>query len=120
MNTGPNSSRSAVAGRKDKLVTDLKGVVADADDLLKEMVDSSAEEFAAARTKIEGKLGDARSRLADARSAVTGKARVATDATFEYITENPWKVLGVASATGVILGILLSRRPDRSRGAGPG
>lgn len=76
---------------------------------LKEVANSTAEEFAAALTEIEGRLGEARSRLDDARIAVTEKAQGAADATQEYVRENPWKVLGVVAA-GLILGILLSRR----------
>jgi len=110
MNTAPYASDDTVEARKEKLVKDLKGVIADADDLLNDLAHSTTEEFAAARTKIEGKLSGARSRLADARSAVTDKARVAADATQEYVTENPWKVVGVAAAAGLLIGVLLSRR----------
>lgn len=76
---------------------------------LKEMANFTAEEFAAALTEIEGRLGEARSRLGQARSVVTQKAKGAADATQEYVSDNPWKVLGVV-AVGLIIGILLSRR----------
>lgn len=95
---------------KDKLVRDLKSVGADADGLLKEVVSSTAEEFAAARTRIEGKLGEAKSRLDSSRLAVTEKARRSADATREYVVGNPWKVVGFAAAAGIIIGILVSRR----------
>lgn len=95
---------------KDKLVKDLKSVGADADGLLKEVANSTAEEFAAVRTKIEDKLGEAKSRLDSSRQAVSEKARRSADATHEYITENPWKVLGLAAAVGIIVGLLV-RRP---------
>lgn len=95
---------------KDKLVKDLKSVGADADGLLKEVASSTAEEFAAARTRIEAKLGEAKSRLDSSRHAVAEKAKRSADATHEYVVENPWKVLGLAAAAGVIVGILMSRR----------
>lgn len=110
MNTELNASDGTVEGKKERLVKDLKSVVTDADGLLKEVANSTAEEFAVARTKIEGKLGEARSRLDDARIAVTEKAKSAADATHEYVRENPWKALGVAAAAGLIIGFLLSRR----------
>ncbi|MCK9984214.1 MAG: hypothetical protein AzoDbin1_00686 [Azoarcus sp.] len=100
----------SVEEMKDKLVRDLKSVGADADGLLKEVANSTAEEFAAVRTKIEGKLGEAKSRLDSSRLAVTEKARRSADATHEYVVENPWKVLGIAAAAGIIIGILMSRR----------
>ena len=43
------NNQSVLGSKKDKLVTDLKGVVADADDLLKEVANSTTEEFVAAR-----------------------------------------------------------------------
>lgn len=104
MNTELNASHGTVEGKKEKLVEDLKGVVGDADDL------TTAAELAAARTTIEGKLGEAKSRLDDARIAITEKARGAADTTQEYVRENPWKVLGVATAVGIIIGFLLSNR----------
>jgi ElaB/YqjD/DUF883 family membrane-anchored ribosome-binding protein len=101
---------TAIEGTKDKLVRDLRVVVADSDDLLKEVANSSVDQFAAARTKVEARLGEARSRLDDARIALTGTAKDAADTTHEYIRENPWKVLGVAAAAGLVIGFVLSRR----------
>jgi len=111
MDTELNAIHDTVEGIKEKLVNDLRGVRADIDDLLKDVANSTTEEIAAARAKIEGTLGEATSRLADARIAVTEKAKGAADATHAYVRENPWKVFGVAAAAaGFIIGFLLSRR----------
>lgn len=110
MNIALFGNHGTVEGKKDRLVRDLKGVVADTDDLLQQVADSSAEEFIAARVKIEGRLRDARSRLDDARTSVTREVCAAADLTQAYVIENPWKVLGVAAAAGLVTAILLSRR----------
>ena len=101
---------TAIEGTKEKLVRDLRIVVADGDDLLKEVANSTAEPFAAARTNVEARVGEAKSRLEHARIAVTGTAKDAADATQEYVRENPWKVLGVAAAAGLLIGFVFSRR----------
>ena len=101
---------TAIEGTKEKLVRDLRVVVADGDDLLKEVANSSVEQFAAVRAKVEARLGEAKSRLEDARIAVTGTAKDAAETTQEYVRENPWKVLGVAAAAGLVIGFVLSRR----------
>ncbi len=101
---------TAIEGTKEKLVRDLKVVVADGDDLLKEVANSSVEQFAAARTNVEARMGEAKSRLQDARIAVTATAKGAAGATQEYVRENPWKVLGVAAAAGLVIGFVISRR----------
>ncbi|WP_246262251.1 DUF883 family protein [Aromatoleum evansii] len=108
--TDLTEGHGTVEQMKDKLVRDLKGVGADADGLLKEVVSSTADELTAVRTKIEGKLGEAKSRLDGSRLAVAAMARRSADATHEYVAENPWKVLGLAAAAGIIIGILVSRR----------
>lgn len=110
MTTELSASHANVAGRKETLVKDLKGVVVDADELLKAVASSTAEDFAVARTQIERKLGEARSRLTDARIALGRQACDAADATNEYVRENPWKLIGVAAVAGLITAILLSRR----------
>ncbi len=110
MHTEANASHGIVKGNKEKLVSDLRAVLADADDLLNELAHSTGEGLAAARTKIEDKIGEFRSRVDDARTAVKDKAKGAADATHYYVSENPWKSLGLAAAAGIIIGFLLSRR----------
>ena len=109
MTTEMTATHGTVAGKKDILVNDLKGVVSDADELLKEVARSTAEGFAVARTKVEGKLGEAKSGIHDARIAVTNRAVGAADATQEYVREHPWKVLGIAAAVGLITGLLIRK-----------
>jgi ElaB/YqjD/DUF883 family membrane-anchored ribosome-binding protein len=46
----------------------------------------------------------------DASMAVSDRARYAADATDVYVRDNPWKMLGVAAAAGVVIGGILLRR----------
>jgi len=95
MNTELIATHNNVAGKKDRLVKDLRGVVVDADDLLKEVTNYTAEEFVAARTKIEGKLGEVRCRIADARIAVTEKAWSAANSAGSTQGKTPGKSSGL-------------------------
>jgi ElaB/YqjD/DUF883 family membrane-anchored ribosome-binding protein len=110
VNTELSASNESIANKKGKLMKDLRGLVADGDDLLQELVKSSNEEFSAARAKIERRLGETSARLDHARIALTRKAGRAADATVEYVWENPWKVFGVAAAAGIIAALAFSRR----------
>lgn len=110
MTTALTASHGAIAARNDILVKDLKRVVGDADDLLHELANAGSEEFATARARIEARLGEAESSLRAARSAFAQQARIAADATNEYIRENPWKLVGIATAAGLLAALLLSRR----------
>ncbi len=108
MNTEITASRGAVEVKKEKLVNDIKTVVDDADKLLKEVANSAAEEFAGARTKFEAQMGEAKSRLHDARVTAANNACSAMNATQDYARQNPLKIIAVAAA-GLIAVICLSR-----------
>jgi ElaB/YqjD/DUF883 family membrane-anchored ribosome-binding protein len=95
---------------KAKLVADLKMVVADAEQLLREAADSSSEALEALRARFEANLHEATAKLARARAAVGGSARQATEMTHAYVKENPWKIAGVLGAAGLVLGFLLQRK----------
>jgi ElaB/YqjD/DUF883 family membrane-anchored ribosome-binding protein len=106
------NNQSALGSKKDKLVTDLKGVVADADDLLKEVANSTTEEFVAAREKIEAKLSDTIASLRVARINATRNIHHAADASCDYVRDNPWKVIGIAAA-GLAAALIVSRCKTR-------
>lgn len=99
-----------IEGASDRLGKDLRSAVDDANYLLKDMANTTAEEFASAATRISEKVAEARDRFDDARLAVSKKARVAAEATQEYVLDNPWKVIGVAAAVGLIIGVFASNR----------
>jgi ElaB/YqjD/DUF883 family membrane-anchored ribosome-binding protein len=119
MKARPSASHGTVEGIKKKLVQDLKAVGAEADDLLKEVANSTSDEFAAAHTTSDGMLAEARSKLDDARTAVTGTAKGAADAAHENLRGNPWKVHGVATAAELIVGFLLAVADARAAAAPP-
>jgi len=103
------SSRN-VQRSKDILINDLKAIVGDADRLIRDMATYSGEELSGARKTVEAKLVEARTRLDEARHDISRRACGAADATSEYIIENPWKVVGVASLAGLIAALLVFRR----------
>jgi ElaB/YqjD/DUF883 family membrane-anchored ribosome-binding protein len=103
----PGSSHDS---NKDKLIADLKTVVADGEKMIREAADSSADSFVALRARFEATLNDAKAKLVRARSVVQSNAQCATDSTQAYVRENPWKSAGVTAAAGVVVGFLLGRR----------
>jgi len=110
MTTETISNQGTVEGSKQALVRDLKNVAGDANTLINNVATATSDELVMARTKLEAGLAQAKTRLHDASVALTDKARCSADATDEYVRNNPWKVLGVAAAAGVIIGAILSRR----------
>jgi len=107
---------SSVQHSKDVLVADLKRVASDADDLMKEVLNSTSEELAAARQRIEARLGEARTRIEEARILAKRKVCGAAQSTQAFVSDNPWTVIGVASVLSFITTYLLINRackPDR-------
>ncbi len=103
-------SQELTVANKDKLVADLKVVIADAEEILRATAGAAGEKAAEMREKIEARLRDAKLRLADAEALIMDKAKAAAAATDDFVHEHPWKAVGVAAAVGLALGVLIGRR----------
>lgn len=104
-----NESSNAAASRE-KLMEDLRLVVADAEALLHATGNQAGEGAAAARARIQKSLQLVKENLIDAEEAVTERAKEAADATDRYVHENPWKAIGISACVGAIIGMLIARR----------
>lgn len=95
---------------RDKLMSDLRVVIRDAEELLAHTGQQAGEGFKAAKAKIETSLKSAKEELAAAQDVVVAKSKVAAQTTDEYVKAHPWQAVGMAAAIGVILGFLISPR----------
>ena len=95
---------------KQKLVADLKVVVADAEELLRATASQAGEKVSAARERIQASLATAKVKLTDAERALLDKTKETAKVADEYVRENPWQAVGIAAAAGLVLGVLISRR----------
>jgi ElaB/YqjD/DUF883 family membrane-anchored ribosome-binding protein len=95
---------------RDKLVQDMRVVIADAEDLLRATANQAGEKIAVARERIQDSLHQAKVKLAEAEAMVTERAKQAARYTDEYVHENPWRAIGAAAGIGLLLGLLISRR----------
>ena len=111
----PEGYVAAAGGDKYKFEADLKGVVADARDLLRNLANSTENELDAERSGFDAKLSEIMGRLADAKASVERKAHSVAEASSDYIRDNPWKIAGGALA-GFVAAIVLSRCLQRHCG----
>ena len=95
---------------KEKLVADLKVVVADAEELLRATASQAGDKVVELRTKVERHLDNARASLADAQAAAIDRAKQVGRATDDYVHENPWRSVGIAAGIGLVVGLLIGRR----------
>ena len=94
---------------REKLMGDLRTVMADAEELLKATASQTGERIAAARAKAEESLKTAKDRLAEQESAMMAKTKAVAKAADGLVRANPWKALGIVAAAGFVLGILAAR-----------
>ncbi|TAK37384.1 MAG: DUF883 domain-containing protein [Betaproteobacteria bacterium] len=94
----------------DRLVQDLRTLVADAEDLVKATAAETGERIKNARARLEDHLRVARVRLDEAQLALADQSKAAAAATDRFARENPWKVAGIAAGIGLLLGVLIGRR----------
>ena len=104
------TTASPIEAKKEKLVSDIKAVINDADGLLKTVATSAADELSAARGRVENQIGEVKSRLNVARAEATRRACDAADAADTFARDNPWKLFGISALAGLLIGIVLTRR----------
>ena len=94
----------------DKLVSDMKIVISDAEELLRATANAAGEKVSAARARMEDSLRTARVKVGQAQEVVVDRAKAAAQATDDYVHANPWRAVGVAAVAGLIVGVLIARR----------
>ena len=95
---------------KQKLVSDMKVVVADAEEILRATAGVAGDKMGDLRERFGERLRDAKLRLADAEAALVDRTKAAARATDDYVHENPWRAVGVAAGIGLLLGVIIGRR----------
>lgn len=96
--------------QKDKLMGDLRVVIADAEELLRMTADQAGEGVDDIRSRVQMKMNQAKVDLIQLQNAAVAKAKAAGHATDEFVHENPWKSIGVAAGIGLVVGLLVGRR----------
>jgi len=95
---------------KEKLVSDLKVVISDTEELLRATAGAAGEKVTELRERLGVRLRDTKERVMDLEAALIDKTKAAARATDDFVHEEPWKAVGVAAALGLALGVLIGRR----------
>jgi ElaB/YqjD/DUF883 family membrane-anchored ribosome-binding protein len=98
------------AVHREKLMSDLRTVIADAEEVLKVTADQATAGAADLRVRMQERLQQARIRLHDLQDSAVARAKAAGHAADDYVHEHPWKAIGVAAGIGMIIGLLIGRR----------
>ncbi|WP_454764623.1 DUF883 family protein [Cupriavidus campinensis] len=93
-----------------KLMSDVKTVLSDAEELLKQAASTTGEKAAELRERGMGLLKQAKEKAQDLQDAVVTKSKAAARATDDYVHDHPWKAVSVAAGVGLLIGLLLNRK----------
>ena len=96
--------------QREKLMADLRTVVADAENLLKLTANEAGEAATGLRQRLQDRMAEARHRLLTMQTAATEKVKAAGYATDEYVHEHPWHAVAVGAGVGLLVGLLIGRR----------
>jgi ElaB/YqjD/DUF883 family membrane-anchored ribosome-binding protein len=94
----------------DQLMTDLKAVIASAEDLLTATANQSGAAIESARAKAESSIEQARKKVVELEEAVLDRAKEIVANGEHRIKENPWSAVGISAGVGLLLGLLIGRR----------
>ncbi|MFD0668383.1 DUF883 family protein [Ramlibacter sp. MAHUQ-53] len=103
-------TESQAAAQRDKLMSDLKLVIEDAEELLHLTAGQTGEKVAEMRARIQDRMQRARAELGRLQDAAVHQARQAVRATDEFVHERPWTSIGIAAGVGMLVGMLIARR----------
>ncbi|WP_157112362.1 DUF883 family protein [Pandoraea faecigallinarum] len=95
---------------KEKFMTDIKSVLADAEDLLKQAANTTGERASELSDKALALLKQAKEKASDVQVVVVEKSKQAARATDDYVHDHPWQAVGIAAGIGVVIGLLLNRK----------
>jgi ElaB/YqjD/DUF883 family membrane-anchored ribosome-binding protein len=98
------------SAQKDKLVADLRTVVADAEELLKLTAGDLSESTVSLRERLTDRLARARHSLLDLQDSAAERAKAAGRAADDYVHDHPWTAIGIGAGIGLLVGLLIGRR----------
>ncbi|GAB2916614.1 DUF883 family protein [Paralcaligenes sp. KSB-10] len=95
---------------EDQFIESVKDSLDDAEKLLREAADATGDKAAELRERAMRSLRRTRETLYETQDALLTRGRHAARATDDYVHDNPWQAIGIAGLTGLLVGMLISRR----------
>ncbi|QNM95630.1 DUF883 family protein [Chitinimonas koreensis] len=113
MTTSTSIPPSAVRGNQrtaHPLRDDFSSLIGEVEKLVSHGGALTAEALEATRQRLAEEARVAKARLGELGDAASEKAEEARSMGEDYIRANPWKAVGIAAASGAVVGFLLGRR----------
>jgi len=93
-----------------KLIADLRVIVADTEELLKLTANDVSESSRELRDRMQVRLTEAKANMVKLQALAGEKAKVVGHVADDYVHENPWRSIAVGAGVGLLVGLLIGRR----------
>lgn len=97
--------RQRSADTKNYAANEMRAFLSDVEELVKKVANVSDADVARLRVKVANALSDMRRIASETADGLKDRARVAMDATNDYVRDRPWTAIGVAAAVGLLIGV---------------
>lgn len=92
------------------LISELRGVVAQTEELLRASANGTGEKITQARERVERSLEAARKDLLHAEQRLADRTKLAALVTDRYVHKHPWNAIGITALVAFLFGCLAARR----------
>jgi len=99
-----------MSAQTQRLVTDVKVLVNDTEELVKATAAQAGEKIVDLRNRAQAAVNNVKPQLVKIETAVVEKAKSTVTATDAYIHDNPWMAIGASAGIGLVIGLLIGRR----------
>ena len=94
----------------DKVLHDIRAVMAELQALAKDTAEMTGERTEAAKESLRERLDQAAETVRGLERDLRQRAYDGAQAANDYVKDNPWRSVGIAAALAFLLGTLVSRR----------
>lgn len=95
---------------QDRLMDEFRSLITDSEQLIQSLSEASGDSLASARDQFVDRIEQARRVCVDTERAVRARADRVAETTASYVTEHPFRAVGIAAAIGLAVGVLMQRR----------
>lgn len=89
---------------------DVRAQLSEVESMLGQAARETGDKASSLFSQVESRLRSATDAVQELQEDALSRARAAGRVADDYVSDNPWKMVGVAAAVGFLAGALLSRR----------